>query len=137
MNPVSADLLSAIEELASSLETAEISSAFSSKFGELCFAAGKTAQAEFFFEKAVALDAANADALNNLGVIHFQAGRYRDAENKFLEAARSDPGKTEATVNLSRLYSCVPELASEKAPADAAPPGDPAARRRETRGGNP
>jgi len=106
MSAVSESLRPAVEELASSLRTAEISSEISNRLGELCFSVGDAADAGFFFDKALRLDSGNADAWNNLGVVRFQEGNFADAERNFLEAMRLDPGKKESAVNLSRLYAC-------------------------------
>jgi hypothetical protein len=111
MNGEAKDFLPAIQGLASSLRTSDISSELSSKLGELCFSIGNMEAAEYYFCKAISSDGKNVDAFNNLGVIHFQAGNYLEAEKRFLEAIRLDPGKKEAAINLSGLYSCVKELA--------------------------
>ncbi|MBI4683347.1 MAG: tetratricopeptide repeat protein [Nitrospirae bacterium] len=70
------------------------------KLGEICFSLGSADDARFFFEKAVALDSRNCDALNNLGVLNLQKGDYKTAKDFFNKALNEDPGNKEARINL-------------------------------------
>jgi len=110
------NICSAIDALASSFRNAGLTAETSTRLGELYFLAGKTSDAGTWFEKALALDPGHVDALTDLGVLHFQEGRYLEAERLFLEAIRRDPGNGDSSMNLSRLYACVPELAERSDP---------------------
>ena len=54
------------------------------------------------FNKALALDPKNAAALNNLGNIDFLAGKFKEAELKYLKAGESDDQDPEIWLNLAK-----------------------------------
>ncbi|RME60209.1 MAG: tetratricopeptide repeat protein [Candidatus Dadabacteria bacterium] len=65
---------------------------------------GKYEEAEKNLKKAVELDATNAIAHNNLGVLYQRMGRQREALKEFKTAVRLNPSLEEASENV-RLFS--------------------------------
>ena len=75
-------------------------------YGQLCFLAGRNAEAEQAFLKALELDPRLTDARNNLGALYDATGRKDQAEKKFLEvfADTSYASPEKAHMNLGILY---------------------------------
>ena len=75
-------------------------------YGQLCFLAGRNAEAESAFTKALELDARLTDARNNLGALYDATGRKDLAEQQLLKVladmAYASPEK--AHLNLGILY---------------------------------
>lgn len=57
-----------------------------------------------FALKAEAITPRNPETLNLLGLIYFQQEKYKEAEEKFVHAARLDPKLSEVHNNLGTLY---------------------------------
>ena len=64
---------------------------------------GLYAEALEQFQKALALDKGNADALNNVGNVHFFQERLEDAKQAYESALKAAPGDPGIMVNLSRV----------------------------------
>jgi len=75
-------------------------------YGQLCFLAGRNAEAEKAFTQAIELDPRLTDARNNLGALYDATGRKDQAEREFLQVladqAYASPEK--AHLNLGILY---------------------------------
>ena len=75
-------------------------------YGQLCFLAGRNAEAEQAFTLALELDPHLTDARNNLGAVYDATGRKDQAERQFLQVladqAYASPEK--AHLNLGILY---------------------------------
>ncbi len=71
--------------------------------GERAFSEGRVDDARELFERILAVDGAQATALNNLAVLCHQSGDLGQAETLFLRAAvlQSDPA--DALINLSAV----------------------------------
>lgn len=65
---------------------------------------GDIAEAIRLYEKAIQLDPQAAGALVNLGTIHFNHQRWKDAETFYRRAVEADPGYALAHFNLGNLY---------------------------------
>ncbi|MEK7815647.1 MAG: tetratricopeptide repeat protein [Pseudomonadota bacterium] len=65
---------------------------------------GDLASAEKDFTRAIALDRRNAEAHDDLGVIHAQRGEYDQAEQHFLATVRSEPTYQKGYHNLALVY---------------------------------
>lgn len=74
------------------------------KRGETLFAKGKIKEAEEFFSGLLVDDPANAEILNNLGVIYHARGDHVNAENYFLKACDAQDDHLDAMMNLAGLY---------------------------------
>jgi Flp pilus assembly protein TadD len=59
--------------------------------GVIYFRMGETDMAETLFTKAIALDSASAPARFNLGMVHWQAGRFADAHGQWYAALAASP----------------------------------------------
>lgn len=68
--------------------------------GSLALQRGEHARAADLLEQAARLDAANADACNNYGLVLFQLGRLAEAAVQFERALKRHPGFAEALSNL-------------------------------------
>lgn len=78
-----------------------------SYYGQLCFLAGRNAEAEAAFTKALELDPRLTDARNNLGAVYDATGRKDLAEKEFLKVL-ADPiyaYPEKARLNLGLLYA--------------------------------
>ena len=64
---------------------------------------GRLEAARRLYEKALSVDPARVDALNNLGVIQLQEGDYAAARTSFMEAIRIQPNYVDAHYNLACL----------------------------------
>lgn len=95
--------LPSLQKVLESLERESISSGLSVEAGELCYGLGLSNSSRKFFEKALASDPGNVDAINNLGVLHFQSEDFRTAKEYFVKALELDPDNKEAQINLSQL----------------------------------
>jgi glycosyltransferase involved in cell wall biosynthesis/predicted SAM-dependent methyltransferase len=111
------DALPSLEKIMEGLERESISAALSVKAGELCYGLGLSNSSRRFFEKALETEPENVDAINNLGVLHFQSEYFRSAKDFFLRALQLDPNNEEARLNLSQL----PEMPDDPRPVDRAP----------------
>ena len=67
---------------------------------------GQYDEALALVNKGIKLDANNANAWYNKGIIHFKMGRYQDAINSFSQAADIDPEFTEAWYNKGMALMC-------------------------------
>jgi SAM-dependent methyltransferase len=90
------------------LEGAEIGAPAAVSAGEACFQLGQPERARGFFAQALRREPGHAEALNNLGVIAFQEGRFTEAEAYFLQALTATE-QPEARTNLALMYRAVPE----------------------------
>lgn len=99
-----ADAYPSLECALSALRDEPLSSGAAVKVGELCFKLGFRENARHYFQKAIASDHRNSDALNNMGVIHVEAGEFSLAEQYFVMAAEINPRNIPARKNLSLLY---------------------------------
>jgi predicted O-linked N-acetylglucosamine transferase (SPINDLY family) len=64
---------------------------------------GRLAEAEAFYERALAADPAHTEALQHLGTLDFRAGRYEIAEARLRQALALRPRYITAHVNLGRI----------------------------------
>lgn len=82
--------------------------------GEGCYSIGYPAHAERFFLKSIAKDFGNSDSFNNLGMINFARGNFREAERMFYLAFEKSLDKkcwhAEAKRNLLTLYTLCPQI---------------------------
>lgn len=83
--------------------------------GEKLYAEGDIDAAAGVFQSIVAQKPDHEDALNNLGVISFQKGDTKTAENLFLKSLSANDQNQDAVSNLIRLY----ESTRQKGKADA------------------
>jgi len=67
-------------------------------------AQGQLEQAQSAAQKAFALAPQDARALNNMGLVHLQAGRLTDAETQLLASLKAQPDFAPAMLNLATLY---------------------------------
>jgi len=81
--------------------------------GAACEQTGRAAEAVRYYEEALRVDPAAADARNNLGLARARAGRLSEAAEQFTAALQADPGRVEAYANYALL------LARADRPADA------------------
>ncbi|MCC7499498.1 MAG: tetratricopeptide repeat protein [Bryobacterales bacterium] len=65
---------------------------------------GTVTEAIEFYEKAIELDPHAAGALVNLGTIHFNSQRWKEAESFYRQAVDADPEYALAHFNLGNLY---------------------------------
>jgi Flp pilus assembly protein TadD len=75
---------------------------------------GDENSARGYFDQAAAVCTSCAPVWNGLGVLHRQQGRFREAEQAYLQAIELDPGYALAYYNLAVLYDLYiqrPELA--------------------------
>lgn len=72
--------------------------------GMLAYESDDYVQAIGFYEKALALDAANAQAWNDLGVIRFRQSEYAEARSCFSKAVSLDADMAEAWFNLADTF---------------------------------
>jgi len=75
-------------------------------YGQLCFLAGRNAEAEQAFTLALEIDSHLTDARNNLGAVYDATGRKDQAERQFLQVL-ADPSYAspeKAHLNLGILY---------------------------------
>lgn len=72
--------------------------------GLLAYEADDYASAIGLYEKALSLDASNAQTWNDLGVIHFRQSEYEEARSCFSKAAAIDPDLAEAWFNLADTF---------------------------------
>jgi glycosyltransferase involved in cell wall biosynthesis len=75
-----------------------------SLWGEYLFSKGLTAEAVRNFERALADNPANENALNNLGVISYQLNRYEAAEKFMVKAVSLNRRNINSLNNLVQLY---------------------------------
>src|SRR5207253_2686088 len=80
------------------------------RLGTLFQVRGDVDQAETCFRKALELNAANAEALNNLANIRKERGDLATAEELYKRALTLRPGLAEAHNNLGALYRSRGEL---------------------------
>lgn len=97
------DALGILEKAAASQPA---NAALRNYYGQLCFLAGRNAEAEAAFTRALELDPHLTDARNNLGALYDATGRKDQAEQQFLKVladlAYASPEK--AHLNLGLLY---------------------------------
>ncbi|NVM21089.1 MAG: glycosyltransferase [Desulfobacterales bacterium] len=74
------------------------------KQGETLFSQGKIEEAEECFLGVLEKDSEDAEALNNLGVIHYTRGDLQRAEDFFLKALAAKDDYRDALLNLANLY---------------------------------
>lgn len=74
------------------------------KQGEALFAEGKIEEAEKCFLDLLDQNSEDAEALNNLGVIHHTRGNVQEAEGYFLKAIEAKEDYPDALLNLANLY---------------------------------
>ena len=74
------------------------------KQGEVPFAEGKIEEAEKCFLNFLDQNPEDAEALNNLGVIHHTRGNVQEAEGYFLKAIEAKEDYPDALLNLADLY---------------------------------
>jgi len=70
---------------------------------KILVARGDELTARTYVDRALAVDALDADANDVAGFMHFQAGRMQDAERCFRQAIETDPGFGSAYNNLAHL----------------------------------
>jgi Flp pilus assembly protein TadD len=75
-------------------------------YGQLCFLAGRNADAEAAFDKALTLDPHLTDARNNLGAVYDATGRKSEAEQQYLTVLKDTTYASPEKVylNLGLLY---------------------------------
>ena len=74
------------------------------KQGETLFAEGKIEEAEKCFLDFLDQNPEDAEALNNLGVLHYARGNVQEAEGYFLKAIEAKEDYPDALLNLADLY---------------------------------
>lgn len=70
------------------------------RLGLLEWSAGKKEAAVEQFNKALAVEPANAAALNNLGNVAFLSGEYAEAEARYLKSVEAEPNDPDVWLNL-------------------------------------
>ena len=85
--------------------------------GEEHHARGDRNSARLCFVKALEIAPENVDALNNLGVIAFQAGDIKEAEQLFFKALQLEPDNAECLDNLATIRSPVTSPAARLCPS--------------------
>ena len=80
---------------------------FRNFYGQICFIAGRNAEAETAFLKALELDPYLTDAHNNLGAVLDRDGRKEDAEREYRLALKDPvyPTPEKVHLNLGLLYA--------------------------------
>lgn len=81
---------------------------------------GRAGEAEKTFKRVLELNRGHAGALNNLGSLAYQAGRYPEALGFMKRAATSDPDDASIVLNMARVSLKLNEDADAKAFADKA-----------------
>jgi tetratricopeptide (TPR) repeat protein len=96
--------------------------------GLIQYRAGNWAQAKIAFEKMLALDPDDLDAVYNLALIAQNQNRYRDAREGYLKVLKLSPRHTDARFNLGLLTHSVGAVEEAKHNLEElqkiAPPGD-------------
>ena len=97
----------ALEILEKAAASQPANAALRSYYGQLCFLAGRNAEAEASFLKALELDPRLTDARNNLGAVYDLTGRKDLAEKEFLKVLADPiyPSPEKAHLNLGLLYA--------------------------------
>jgi SAM-dependent methyltransferase len=111
-SPPSLNLI--MEELLEVVRHEPVSAAGLVHIGESCFRYDLAASASGFFRAALERDPHCSDATNNLGVLAFAGGDYKNAESLFIETLESAPAFREARHNLAQLYREAPQLAARQ-----------------------
>ena len=100
-----------LDELLEVVRHEPVSAAGLVRIGESCFRNDLTASAAGFFQAALERDPHCSDAMNNIGVLAFAAGDYKNAETLFTNTLEFAPAFREARQNLAQLYREAPQLA--------------------------
>lgn len=103
-----------LDELLEVVRHEPVSAAGLVKIGESCFRYDLTTSAAGFFQAALMRDPRCSDAMNNMGVMAFSSGDYKNAESLFMDALETAPDFREARQNLAQLYSEAPHLAARQ-----------------------
>lgn len=82
--------------------------------GEGCYSIGYPAHAERFILKSIVKDPGNSNTFNNMGMINFARGNFREAERMFFLAFEKSLDKkcwhADAKRNLLTLYTLCPQI---------------------------
>lgn len=107
----------AFDDIAAELLRQNLSAAALVRFGEIYYGLNALDEARRLFARAVEIDPANVDALNNIGVLHYSRGELVEAERHFFAALEIDPRRRESRENLHSLYSTFPEILAQPRPS--------------------
>ncbi len=111
-------VLQVVEGFIHDMKHDDLPSGTTVRIGELCFELGRFEEAKFFFEKAATCDPGNADALNNLGVVHVHCGDLETALTFFTKALDRDPNNRDARKNIAIINEHAALIADPGNPAD-------------------
>jgi SAM-dependent methyltransferase len=106
-------VVSSLEKFIKEIKDENITADMSVKVGELCFEIRLIENAQYFFQRAVALDRGNSNAHNDLGVLYCQKGQFKIAEGFFKKALDLDHENMDAHRNLTLLCENAGQLTSE------------------------
>lgn len=112
----SATYAKALDDIGHALHGEQLSAAACVRIGEVYYGINSLDEARRLFERAVALEPGNVDALNNIGVLHYGCGELLNAERYFFAALDVDPRHRETRENLQALYTSYPEILAQPRP---------------------
>lgn len=112
----------AFDDISAELLRQNVPAAALVRFGEIYYGLNALDDAQRLFARAVELDPANVDALNNIGVLHYGRGELTAAEQYFFAALEHDPRRRESRDNLQSLYTTYPEILAQPRPGGVACP---------------